>query len=67
MSDWTPIENTYLAIPTTNMTRNLFAHAYPDRADEFDAWLKKTEHDRWQDGHDTALINGQSENPYEQE
>lgn len=21
----------------------------------------------WQDGHDTALINGQSQNPYEQE
>ena len=36
-------------------------------------WIPDTDHLRevkaqaWQDGHDTALINGQSENPYWQE
>lgn len=29
----------------------------------FREWLAAT----WQDGHDTALMQGQSENPYEQE
>lgn len=29
--------------------------------------LEHTRREAWQDGHDTALINGQSENPYDQE
>ena len=34
---------------------------------EFDRWLQTIKAQAWQDGHDTALINGQSQNPYEQE
>ena len=33
------------------------------------AWTERdsAKFQAWQDGHDTALINGQSQNPYEQE
>lgn len=65
MNDWTPIENTDLNTPTTRMIRNLFAAAYPDRTEDFDKWLRKNQFSDWQDGHDTALINGQSKNPYQ--
>ena len=35
-----------------------------DRAkQELSDWMAQI----WQDGHDTALINGQTKNPYEQE
>ena len=34
---------------------------------EFDQAIRSAIASFWQDGHDTALINGQSENPYDQE
>lgn len=34
---------------------------------KFDATFRAAIAQAWQDGHDTALINGQSQNPHEQE
>lgn len=33
----------------------------------FDALLRTALSQSWQDGHDTALLNGQTKNPYEQD
>lgn len=61
--------------PLTEQLLNLVekhqdAAGYPDWKSlepEFDQTVRSATAAFWQDGHDTALINGQSENPYEQE
>ena len=61
--------------PLTEQLLNLVekhqdAAGYPDWKSlepEFDATFRTALAQAWQEGHDTALINGQSQNPHNQE
>ena len=64
MNDWTPDTEHVRTQYTQDHVSDAYESAYEA---EFDRWLQTIKAQAWQDGHDTALINGQTKNPYEQE
>ena len=64
MSAWTPDTEHVRTQYTQDHVSDANESAYEA---EFDRWLKTIKAQAWQDGHDTALLHGQSKNPYNQE